>query len=62
MKGDWSEEKTKKYLSDRMWKKFGFWMMGQTRPLLKNKKPGYFSWDAERFADLILEGKSTYFD
>ncbi len=57
-----SSEQTRKYLSDRMWKKFGEWITGQTCPVLKNGKYGYFKWDVERFADWVLKKKSTYWD
>jgi len=63
--GNWSKERTKEYLSARIWDKFSDWIGGQTCPIIKRKgkkETGYYSWDVERFADAILENIKTYWD
>ena len=63
--GNWTEERTKEYLTARIWEKFNKWIGGQTCPVLKRKGKEvrvFYAWDVERFADAILEGKKTYWD
>lgn len=57
-----TSDETKAYLNNRIWEKFGKWITGQTCPVMEDGKLGYYSWDVERFADMILERKPTYWD
>jgi hypothetical protein len=42
-------------------KRFLRWIAGQTVGVV-NKKIAYYSWDVDRFLELVREGKQTYFD
>jgi hypothetical protein len=57
-----SSKEMEEYLKNRVMEKFNKWITGQTCPVLDDGSFGYFLWDVERFADLILEGKPTYWD
>lgn len=57
----WSGVKARKYLSQRMWDKFLEWVEGQTCPVIRGRL-GVYEHDVKRFADMVLEGKRTYWD
>lgn len=56
-----SKKEVEYYLSALIMEKFFKWISGQTCPLIKGKTH-YYEHDVRRFADMILEGKPTYFD
>lgn len=58
----WTRGEAIDYLTKRLCKKFDEWMHGQTCPMDRFGRPGYFKHDVERFADAILEKIPTYFD
>ena len=58
----WTRGESIDYLTERLCKKFDGWMYGQTCPMDRFGRPGYYPEDVIRFADMILEGKPTYFD
>ena len=57
-----TNKEVKEYLTDRIMKKFSKWISGQTGTVLPNGELGYFRHDIERFADMILDRKPTYWD
>ena len=57
-----TERQVKKYLRDKTWQHFSDWMRGQTCPVLRGGKQGYYRHDVERYMEGILEGRPTYFD
>ena len=57
-----TSREVKKYLSTRIMIKFYKWISHQTCPVLPHGETGYYIHDVERFADMLLEGKPTYWD
>ena len=58
-------DEVKEYLTQRTMAKFDKWIGGQTCPVLMidgKEVCGYYQHDVERFADMVLEHKPTYFD
>ena len=61
-----SEEQARELIQDRVWEHFTEWLGGQTCPGVKDRQgrvvPGIFRHDVERYLELLLHGKPTYFD
>ena len=57
-----TEEEVKTYIREENWNKFVEWIGGQTCPVLEDGVLGYFPWDVERFKNLVLKDKPTYWD
>ena len=61
-----TRKEAKALMADMVWKHFGKWFCGQTGPVITNEKGktenGFYTHDVERYLDMILKGKPTYFD
>ncbi len=62
---DWAEGYCYVKISDipeHMQKEFNEWLYGQTRPSVKGVEDAVYSHDWERYHEMKVKGKSTYFD
>jgi hypothetical protein len=61
-----TRKEAKALMADVVWKHFGKWFTGQTGPVITDEEGkaecGFYTHDVERYLDMILKKKPTYFD